>query len=85
MSGAGLAQGHATLAGLKALVTRMCTDGMEEARKCCGGHGYLLSSGIPELLGFALQVPPHALRRPLAPAACRGGDSPGRGARGVSD
>ncbi|KAJ1464704.1 acyl-CoA dehydrogenase/oxidase C-terminal [Baffinella frigidus] len=33
----------------------MCTDGIEESRKCCGGHGYLLSSGIPELLGYALQ------------------------------
>lgn len=37
---------HATAAGLKAFTTQMSCNGMEEARKCCGGHGYTLSSGI---------------------------------------
>jgi len=35
-----------TTAGLKALSTLMCSDGVEDLRKCCGGVGYLLSSGI---------------------------------------
>lgn len=35
-----------TTAGLKALSTLLCSDGVEDLRKCCGGVGYLLSSGI---------------------------------------
>jgi acyl-CoA oxidase len=37
---------HAAACGMKAFCTQMGTDYMEEARKCCGGHGYTLSSGI---------------------------------------
>jgi acyl-CoA oxidase len=36
----------ATSAGLKSLCTLVATHGIEELRKCCGGNGYLLSSGI---------------------------------------
>ncbi len=36
----------ATSAGLKSLCTLVATNGIEEFRKCCGGNGYLLSSGI---------------------------------------
>jgi len=36
----------ATSGGLKSLVTILGADGMEVCRKCCGGNGYLLNSGI---------------------------------------
>ncbi|KAH7659380.1 Acyl-CoA oxidase protein [Dioscorea alata] len=46
---------HACTAGLKSLTTSVTADGIEECRKLCGGHGYLCSSGLPEL--FAVYVP----------------------------
>ena len=39
----------ATAAGLKALSTFLTAQGIEDCRKCCGGNGYLLSSGIAAL------------------------------------
>ncbi|ERN00166.1 peroxisomal acyl-coenzyme A oxidase 1 [Amborella trichopoda] len=50
-----LAEAHACTAGLKSLTTTVTADGIEECRKLCGGHGYLCSSGLPEL--FAVYVP----------------------------
>jgi len=44
-----LAETAATAAGLKALCCVLAADGIEECRKCCGGNGYLLSSGIAAL------------------------------------
>jgi acyl-CoA oxidase len=38
-----------TSAGLKSLCTIIATNGVEDLRKCCGGNGYLLSSGIAAL------------------------------------
>ncbi len=35
-----------TSAGLKSLTTFIATNGVEDCRKCCGGNGYLLSSGL---------------------------------------
>ncbi|XP_039053192.1 peroxisomal acyl-coenzyme A oxidase 1-like [Hibiscus syriacus] len=45
---------HACTAGLKSITTTTA-DAIEECRKLCGGHGYLSSSGLPEL--FAVYVP----------------------------
>ncbi|KAG5541596.1 hypothetical protein RHGRI_021433 [Rhododendron griersonianum] len=50
-----LPEAHACTAGLKSLTTTATADGIEECRKLCGGHGYLCSSGLPEL--FAVYVP----------------------------
>ncbi|KAL5551428.1 hypothetical protein UlMin_001604 [Ulmus minor] len=50
-----LPEAHACTAGLKSLTTTATADGIEECRKLCGGHGYLASSGLPEL--FAVYVP----------------------------
>ncbi|KAL1921131.1 uncharacterized protein VTP21DRAFT_10847 [Calcarisporiella thermophila] len=36
----------ATSAGLKALCTYLAWQGVEDVRKCCGGNGYLMDSGI---------------------------------------
>jgi len=40
---------HATTSGLKAMCTWMAVNGIEEARQRCGGHGFLLASGISEI------------------------------------
>lgn len=50
-----LQEAHACTAGLKSLTTSVTSDAIEECRKLCGGHGYLCSSGLPEL--FAMYVP----------------------------
>ncbi|KAL8103167.1 peroxisomal acyl-coenzyme A oxidase 1-like isoform X1 [Apium graveolens] len=50
-----LQEAHACTSGLKSLTTSATADAIEECRKLCGGHGYLCSSGLPEL--FAVYVP----------------------------
>ena len=40
---------HASAAGLKAYGCVMAADGIEDLRRACGGHGYLMSSGIAPL------------------------------------
>ncbi|KAF0692311.1 Aste57867_16600 [Aphanomyces stellatus] len=42
-----LGQLHASASGLKALLTEEVADGIERARRACGGHGYSASSNIP--------------------------------------
>ncbi len=44
-----LPQLHATLSGLKAVSTVRAHEAIEDCRKCCGGQGFLLSSGIAKL------------------------------------
>jgi len=45
-----------TTAGLKGYVTYKVWEGMEDLRKCCGGNGYLLNSGMSSLpLDYAWQ------------------------------
>ena len=40
---------HATSAGLKAFSTEMASRGIEACRLACGGMGYSLASGLPQL------------------------------------
>ena len=47
---------HATSAGLKAISTSYMVDGIEEARRACGGHGYGLFSGLPQVLLNCLRM-----------------------------
>lgn len=48
---------HASSSGLKSFTTMMTADGMEDCRRACGGHGFLQSSGLPELVTTYLQSP----------------------------
>ncbi|KAJ6592852.1 acyl-CoA dehydrogenase/oxidase [Mycena capillaripes] len=52
-----LASVHAMLAGLKSYATQTIADGVEDARKCCGGHGYLAMSGFAHLVTTATVNP----------------------------
>lgn len=38
------------MAGLKSWASQQVADGAEDARKCCGGQGYLMISGRPEIV-----------------------------------
>ena len=40
---------HGVLSLFKAFVTQNTSDGIELCRKSCGGHGYLMASGLPSL------------------------------------
>ena len=48
---------HASSSGLKSFTTTVTADGIEDCRKACGGHGFLMCSGLPELLTTYLQNP----------------------------
>eukprot|EP00529_Nitzschia_sp_RCC80_P015506 CAMPEP_0113468024 /NCGR_PEP_ID=MMETSP0014_2-20120614/15126_1 /TAXON_ID=2857 /ORGANISM="Nitzschia sp." /LENGTH=711 /DNA_ID=CAMNT_0000360369 /DNA_START=18 /DNA_END=2153 /DNA_ORIENTATION=+ /assembly_acc=CAM_ASM_000159 len=48
---------HASSSALKSFSTMIAADGIEECRKACGGHGFLASSGLPELFTSYLQSP----------------------------
>ena len=40
---------------VQALGTTLASDGMEACRRCCGGHGYSLPSGLPTLFTSYVQ------------------------------
>eukprot|EP01006_Ploeotia_vitrea_P007225 TRINITY_DN16467_c0_g1_i2.p1 TRINITY_DN16467_c0_g1~~TRINITY_DN16467_c0_g1_i2.p1 ORF type:complete len:720 (+),score=32.30 TRINITY_DN16467_c0_g1_i2:127-2160(+) len=48
---------HASSAGIKGVACLIVADGMEDCRKACGGHGYLLSAGIGQHYMDYLAVP----------------------------
>jgi acyl-CoA oxidase len=48
---------HASSSALKSFTTTVTADGIEDCRKACGGHGFLQSSGLPELSLTYLQSP----------------------------
>ena len=48
---------HASSSALKSFTTTVAADGIEDCRKACGGHGYLQSSGLPELVTTYLMNP----------------------------
>jgi len=48
---------HASTSSLKSFTTTVASDGIEDCRKACGGHGFLTCSGLPELLTTYLQNP----------------------------
>ncbi|KMZ63073.1 Acyl-CoA oxidase [Zostera marina] len=50
-----LPETHACTSGLKSVITTATSYGIDECRKLCGGHGYLCSSGLPDL--YAVYVP----------------------------
>ncbi|OZJ06922.1 hypothetical protein BZG36_00152 [Bifiguratus adelaidae] len=43
-----LADVHAYSSGLKSFTSTLAADGIEDIRKCLGGHGYSMFSGIPD-------------------------------------
>lgn len=48
-----IAYSHMTIAGMKAYSTHVSAEGAEDCRKCCGGHGYSVLSGLPDIVTTA--------------------------------
>ncbi|KAF9450596.1 acyl-CoA oxidase [Macrolepiota fuliginosa MF-IS2] len=48
---------HITTAALKAYGSQVAADGAEDARKCCGGHGYSALSGLPDIVANITSIP----------------------------
>ena len=46
---------HSSSSALKSYLTIFAAEGIEDCRKACGGHGFLQSSGLPELATTYLQ------------------------------
>eukprot|EP00127_Corallochytrium_limacisporum_P006754 Clim_evm24s235 gene=Clim_evmTU24s235 len=42
---------HSVSCGLKSLSTLLASEGLNGVRECCGGAGYLLTSGLPQKFG----------------------------------
>ncbi|CAD6185264.1 unnamed protein product [Caenorhabditis auriculariae] len=45
---------HALTSGLKAVVTYLAGQGIEQARQACGGHGYSMASYMGEIYGVGI-------------------------------
>jgi acyl-CoA oxidase len=45
-----LAELHALTSGLKSVCSYQASFGVEQGRLACGGHGYSLASGMPQIL-----------------------------------
>ena len=45
---------HATSSALKSLCTTIGSDGIEECRRACGGHGFSMSSGLPQIYAASM-------------------------------
>ncbi|OQR96127.1 peroxisomal acyl-coenzyme A oxidase [Achlya hypogyna] len=50
-----LALTHATGCAVKVFASELSTRGIEICRRGCGGHGYLQTSGLPELVAYNAQ------------------------------
>lgn len=46
---------HALSSGLKSLCTEIAAGGVETCRRTCGGHGYMMASGLPTLFASYVQ------------------------------
>ena len=56
--GSGRFRSVGVVSGRLARYARTAGDGIEAARRCCGGHGYSVLSGLPGLVGdYNAQVP----------------------------
>lgn len=68
-----LAELHAVTSGLKSVCSYQASVGIEQCRLACGGHGYSLASGLPQILTRLVagnrskwfQHHPHCLRKYL--------------------
>jgi acyl-CoA oxidase len=47
---------HMLFCGLKAWSTQTAADGAEDARKMCGGHGFMAISGLPDIVANAISM-----------------------------
>ena len=47
---------HASLSSLKAYCSGSAAEGIEDCRRACGGHGYLVASGFPGEVGAKLRI-----------------------------
>ncbi|KAK6730976.1 hypothetical protein RB195_007444 [Necator americanus] len=50
----GMAELHYITSGLKAVVTHLIGEVIEQSRMSCGGHGYSKASNIPEVYGVSI-------------------------------
>lgn len=49
-------EAHILTAGFKAWCTQTAADGAEDCRKSCGGHGYLMISGLPDIVNSCVAM-----------------------------